>query len=88
MRNLGFVVSQQRKNLKVRDECYARRDKPFLTACGTEDTLMAGRDKEWQDIVPAAKVQPHTLVPRGAHFIQDDEPVVLSQIGIDFVNAK
>jgi len=83
-----IVASQLRQNQGVIDEFYAKWEKPFLTAYGTEDTLMAGRDKLWQEIVPGAKGQPHTLVAGGAHFIQDDAPEELSQIVIDFINAN
>ena len=83
-----IVASQLRENQSIIDDFYAKWDKPFLTAYGTEDSLMAGRDKQWQEIVPGAKGQPHTLVAGGAHFIQDDVPAELSQIVIDFINAN
>ena len=83
-----IVASQLRQNQKVMDEFYSKWNKPFLTAYGSEDTLMAGRDEDWQRLVPGAKGQPHTLVEGGAHFIQDDVPLELSQIVIDFINAN
>jgi len=49
---------------------------------------MAGRDKVWQDTVPGAKNQPHTLIPGGAHFIQEDKPNELVEILISFINSK
>ncbi|MFK7914185.1 MAG: haloalkane dehalogenase [Pseudomonadales bacterium] len=83
-----IVASQLRQNQRVMDEFYSQWDKPFLTAYGTEDALMAGRDAVWQKTVPGAKGQPHTLVEGGAHFIQDDVPLELSQIVIDFIKAN
>ncbi len=83
-----LVASHLRQNQRVIDEFYATWDKPFLTAYGTDDKLMAGRDEVWQKVVPGAKGQPHTLVKGGAHFIQDDVPVELSKIVIDFINAN
>ena len=83
-----IVASQLRQNQRVLDEFYANWDKPFLTAFGTDDALMAGRDKVFQALVPGAKGQPHTLIEGGAHFIQDDVPEALAQIVIDFVNSN
>jgi len=70
----SLVVSQLRLNQTIMDDFYAKWDKPFLTAFGDKDTLMAGRDKVWQEIVPGAQGQAHSLVEGGAHFIQEDEP--------------
>lgn len=83
-----LVASQLRQNQKVMDEFYSKWDKPLITAFGTEDTLMAGRDKVWQETVPGAKGQRHTLVEGGAHFIQDDKPTEVSQLLIKFINAN
>ncbi len=80
-----LVASQLRQNQKVMDEFYADWDKPLLTAFGTDDNLMAGRDKIWQE-TPGAQGQAHTLVEGGRHFIQDDTPLELSQLLIEFIN--
>ncbi|MFK8053020.1 MAG: haloalkane dehalogenase [Woeseiaceae bacterium] len=81
-----MVASQLRQNQHVMDEFYASWEKPFLTAFGTDDSLMAGRDKVWQTTVPGAEGQAHTLVENGNHFIQDDTPVELAELLIEFVN--
>jgi len=81
-----LVASQLRQNQKVMDEFYSKWDKPLLTAFGTDDSLMAGRDEAWQKTVPGAKGQQHTLVEGGAHFIQDDKPNELSRLLIEFIN--
>ncbi len=83
-----LVASQLRQNQKVMDEFYSKWDKPLLTAFGTDDTLMAGRDEVWQKTVPGAKGQPHTLVEGGAHFIQDDKPNELSRLLIEFIKSN
>ena len=70
------------------DDFYAKWDKPFLTAFGDKDTLMAGRDKVWQDTVPGAKGQPHSLVKDGAHFIQEDQPEALVKILDEFIRSN
>lgn len=81
-----LVASQLRQNQKVMDEFYANWEKPFLTAFGTKDVIMAGRDKVWQTTVPGAKSQPHTLVEGAKHFIQDDSPDEISRLLIEFIN--
>ena len=83
----GLVVSQLRQNQVIMDNFYTKWDKPFLTAFGDKDTLMAGRDKVWQDTVPGAKGQAHTLVKDGAHFIQEDKPEELVSILDAFIKS-
>ncbi len=79
-----LVASQLRQNQRIMDNFYANWDKPLITAYGTEDTIMAGRDKIWQK-VPGAQGQSHTLVKGGRHFIQDDMPDEISQLLIEFI---
>ena len=83
----SLVVTQLRQNQKIMDDFYTKWDKPLITAFGDKDTLMAGRDKVWQDTVPGAKGQPHTLVKDGAHFIQEDKPKELVEILDAFIKA-
>ena len=83
-----LVASQLRQNQKVMDQFYANWNKPLLTAYGTEDSIMAGRDKLWQTTVPGAKGQPHTLVEGAHHFIQDDTPQEISRLLINFINSN
>ena len=83
----SLVVTQLRQNQKIMDDFYTKWDKPLITAFGDKDTLMAGRDKVWQDTVPGAKGQPHSLVKDGAHFIQEDKPKELVEILDAFIRA-
>ena len=84
----GLVPSQLRQNQKVMDNFFANWEKPVLTAFGSGDTLMAGRDKYWQEQVPRGKGQAHTLIDAAGHFIQDDKPERLSTLLIDFINRN
>jgi haloalkane dehalogenase len=83
-----MVPSQLRQNQKVMDEVFAKWDKPFLTAFGDSDPVTAGGDKIWQDTVPGAAGQPHTVIEGGHHFIQEDNPEELVRIMIDFIEAN
>lgn len=83
-----IVASQLRQNQKVMDDFYSKWNKPLLTAFGSDDSLMAGRDKIWQETVPGAKNQKHTIIKGGAHFIQEDKPEELVQTMIEFIKAN
>ena len=83
-----LVASQLRQNQAILDDFYANWDKPLITAFGTDDALMAGLDKDWQENVPGAKGQAHTLVEGGAHFIQEDKPEELVELLDQFIRAN
>ncbi len=80
-----LVPSQLRQNQKVMDEFYANWDKPFLTAFGDSDPVTAGGEKVWQDTVPGAVDQPHTIIKDGNHFIQEDKPEELVGLLMAFI---
>lgn len=80
-----LVPSQLRQNQKVMDEFYAKWDKPFLTAFGDSDAVTAGGEKVWQDTVPGAADQPHTIIKDGNHFIQEDKPEELVGLLVAFI---
>jgi len=83
-----LVASQLRQNQRVMEEFYKNWDKPLLTAFGTDDVIMQGRDKVWQQAVPGAQGQPHTLIESASHFIQDDKPNEVTELLIDFINRN
>ena len=60
-------------------------EKPFLTAFGAEDKIMAGIDKIFQKLVPGAQDQPHTILPNAGHFIQEDAGPELARIVNGFI---
>ncbi len=49
---------------------------------------MAGRDKVFQTIVPGAQNQNHTLIEKGAHFIQEDKPEELVTLLLSFIKTN
>jgi len=57
----------------------------LLTAYGSEDKLMASMAKVWQEKVPGAKDQSHTLIQGAHHFIQDDMPEEITELLIRFI---
>ena len=81
----SLVATQMRENQVTFDNFFTKWDKPFITAFGSEDKLMLGRDKAWQNQVPGAKNQAHTLISGGAHFIQEDKPEELVTLLSQFI---
>lgn len=63
-------------------------DKPFLTAFGDGDPIMRGADKKFQEQVPGAQGQPHTIVPGAGHFLQEDKGEELARITLEFMAAN
>ena len=62
-------------------------DKPWLTAFGADDKVMAGIDKVFQKLVPGAAGQPHTILPEAGHFLQEDVGEDLAQLVNQFIDA-
>ena len=62
-------------------------EKPWLTAFGADDKVMAGVDQVFQKLVPGAAGQPHTILPDAGHFLQEDVGPELAQLVNEFIAA-
>jgi haloalkane dehalogenase len=60
-------------------------DKPFLTAFGDSDPVTRGADRIFQQRVPGARGQRHTIIHGAGHFIQEDKGEELAQVVLDFI---
>jgi haloalkane dehalogenase len=60
-------------------------DKPFLTAFGDSDPVMRGADRPFQQRVPGAQGQPHTIINGAGHFIQEDKGEELARVVLGFI---
>ncbi|MEM8902978.1 MAG: haloalkane dehalogenase [Actinomycetota bacterium] len=60
-------------------------DKPLLTAFGDADPVTGGGHAVFEERVPGAQGQPHTIVAGGGHFIQEDRGPELASIVAEFV---
>lgn len=67
-------------------EVFRQWKKPFLTAFGNRDPITGGGDRKFQQEVPGAKGQPHTIVDGGKHFIQETNGKELAEIIAKFIN--
>jgi haloalkane dehalogenase len=66
-------------------EVLRRWEKPFLTVWGDDDPGTRGWETVFQDEVPGAAGQPHTILRGAGHFIQEDRGPELAEIISDFV---
>jgi haloalkane dehalogenase len=58
-------------------------EKPFLTVFGSEDAIMKGAEKAFQQLVPGARGQDHQILQAG-HFIQEEKGPELARMITDF----
>lgn len=62
--------------------------KPVLTCFSDGDAVSAGGEKIFQEKVPGAKGQAHTIVKGGGHFLQEDCSEELSRLTINFIKSN
>jgi haloalkane dehalogenase len=62
-------------------------DRPFLTAYSDGDGASAGWDAIFQERVPGARDQPHTIIEGAGHFVQEDKGAELGDIIVRFIDA-
>lgn len=62
-------------------------DMPVLTLFGEDDTVMLGIEKHFQRALPGAKEQPHRILPRAGHFLQEDVGDDLARATLAFIAA-
>ncbi len=58
---------------------------PVLTAFGADDKVMAGIDQIFQKLCPGAAGQPHVVLPKAGHFLQEDVGTELVKLTCDFI---
>lgn len=58
---------------------------PFLTSFGADDKIMAGVDRVFQNLIPGAAGQDHTILPNAGHFLQEDVGSDLAQVTLRFI---
>jgi haloalkane dehalogenase len=62
-------------------------DRPFLTAFSDGDAASAGWDAVFQERVPGAAGQAHTIIEGAGHFVQEDKGTELGEIINRFIDA-
>lgn len=67
---------------------YEKWEKPFLTAFSDKDPITRGGAIPWQERVPGARNQPHTVIRGAGHFLQEDRGPELAQVVIDFIKSS
>ena len=69
-------------------ELFGKWKKPFLTAFSDGDPITRGGDKFWQEKVPGAHGQKHTIIKNGGHFIQEDKGPELANLILEFIKSN
>jgi haloalkane dehalogenase len=59
---------------------FAEWNKPFLTTFSNRDPITRGGDLPWQETVPGAKDQDHTIIRNAGHFLQEDKGEELAEV--------
>jgi haloalkane dehalogenase len=62
--------------------------KPFLTAFSDKDPITRGAEKPFQQLVPGAKDQAHTIITKAGHFLQEDKGEELANVVISFIKEN
>lgn len=63
----------------------AQWQKPFLTLFSDSDPIMSGLEKIFQEKIPGAKGQNHSIIAGGGHFLQEDKGEEIAEKMIDFM---
>lgn len=63
-------------------------DKPFLTAFSDKDPIMSGLDGIFQNMIPGAKGQAHTIIKDAGHFLQEEKGEELAGVVNQFIAAN
>jgi haloalkane dehalogenase len=84
-RVMPTLVRSQMASNREAWKILAKFDKPFLTTFSDSDPVTSGGEKAFQKRVPGAKGQPHTIIQRAGHFLQEDAPEQLATLVIDLI---
>ena len=69
-------------------DVFHKWEKPFLTAFSDGDPVTRGRDKKFQDEVPGATGQAHTIIKGAGHFLQEAKGPELARVIANFMAAN
>ena len=59
--------------------------KPFLTAFSDSDPITRGGDRFFQQAIPGAQGQPHVVIERAGHFLQEDRGEDFARVVNEFI---
>lgn len=60
-------------------------DKPFLTAFSDKDPIMSGLEGIFQNMIPGASGQAHTVIEGAGHFLQEEKGEELAEVVNGFI---
>jgi len=76
-----LVASQLAENHIAWIDVLEQWQQPVLTLFSDKDPFLAdsGLDKQFQERLPGAKAQPHTIITGASHFLQEDQSIAISE---------
>ncbi len=76
-----LVASQLLENHAAWIDGLERWHHPVLTLFSDKDPFLAdkGLDKQFQERLPGAMAQPHTIITEASHFLQEDRSTAISE---------
>lgn len=66
-------------------EVLAQWNKPFLTLFGDSDKITRGAEQMLQALIPGTQGQPHQIIEKGGHFIQEDQGEKLAALCVEWI---
>lgn len=62
-------------------------EKPLLTLFSDSDPVTAGGHKVFEKLVPGAQGQPHQIIEKGGHFLQEDKGEEIAEIVLQWMKS-
>ncbi|MFX1364953.1 MAG: haloalkane dehalogenase [Promethearchaeota archaeon] len=78
----------EHENNKKAWELFFQWKKPFLTAFSDRDPITRGANRYWQEKVPGALGQNHTIIKNAGHFVQEDKGFELANLILEFISKN
>ena len=69
-------------------EVLSRFNGPVLTCFSDSDPVSKGGERVFLDKVPGAKNQPHTIIEKAGHFLQEDQPDQICDLIDRFIRSN
>ncbi len=80
-----LVTSNLAENHDAWERVLRKWNKPFLTTFSDSDPLTRGLERVFQKRIPGAKGQPHVIIQKAGHYLQEDKGEEIADIMIGFI---
>jgi haloalkane dehalogenase len=83
-------ISKKHTGIELIEKAWSQLEEfnnPLITIFGDGDPITRGGEKVIQERIPGARNQDHKIL-KGGHFLQEDTPVEIARIIIEFIQKK